>query len=423
MEYIIEESSSDQTIQKAIIKVIGVGGGGSNMIDHMLREGTFDIDIITANTDAQHLSHSLSSKKIQLGQKITKGLGAGSKPEIGAQSATESYDEIKDYLIGADLVFISAGMGGGTGTGAAPIIASAAKEIGALTIGVVTIPFYYEGKKRKKHALEGLSQLRDICDQVIVIENDKLQKIIDKTISFKESYKIIDDILYKAVHGISGIILTDGQGMNVDFADVKTIMSYQGQALMGIGHARGEDSAKEAVRNALTHPLMDDITIDSASGLLAYFQFNENYPSYALQEAFMMIHDMLEEDASDPMFGHVFDNSLEEDEVKVTIVATGIGGDGILKENKPIMQTTAPTSSQATSTNQIKKPTISVNLTSSKNRQNRPLVKSESLEQKTQAKVQNINYRAPAPKHPDEDEEDYPSYWKKQAKMATSIIK
>jgi cell division protein FtsZ len=413
MEFIIEEADNSAVTQKAIIKVIGVGGGGSNMIDHMLREGTFDIEIFVANTDAQHLNHSLAKNKIQLGQKITKGLGAGSKPEIGAQSATESYDEIKDALDGADLVFISAGMGGGTGTGAAPILAQAAKEIGALTIGVVTIPFQYEGKKRKKHAIEGLAQLQDICDQVIVIENDKLQKILDKTISFKESYKIIDDILYKAVHGISGIILTDGQGMNVDFADVKTIMGYQGQALMGIGYAKGDDSAKEAIRNALTHPLMDDITIDSASGLLAYFQFNENYPSYALQEAFMMIHDMLEEDASDPMFGHIYDNSLDEDEVKVTIVATGIGGHEAQKqEDIPATKTAVGNSAKAEA------PKVSINVSKPTIKTSSPkIAQAQQTKPQSQAKPQNINYRTPIPKQPDEDEEDYPAYWKRNSRV------
>jgi cell division protein FtsZ len=423
MEFIIEETHDDAVAQKAVIKVIGVGGGGSNMIDHMLREGTFDIDIYVANTDAQHLNHSLAKNKIQLGQKITKGLGAGSKPEVGAQSAGESYDDIKEALDGADLVFISAGMGGGTGTGAAPIIAQAAKEIGALTIGVVTIPFYYEGKKRKKHAVTGLEQLQEICDQVIVIENDKLQAILDKTISFKESYKIIDDILYKAVHGISGIILTDGHGTNVDFADVKTIMSYQGQALMGIGHAKGEDSAKEAVLNALTHPLMDDITIDSANGLLAYFQFNENYPSYALQEAFMMIHDMLEEDASDPMFGHVFDNTLDEDEVKVTIVATGIGGDGVARDAAPSAMVepapTAPTASHSPATSANQK--VSIKVAQPNVRRAQPKAQAPQPAQEVapqpQAKPQNINYRTPVPKQPDEDEEDYPAYWRRNSEV------
>jgi len=401
MEYIIEEIKNVNDNQRAVIKVIGVGGGGTNMIDHMLREGTFDIDIHVANTDAQHLDHSLAQKKIQLGQKLTRGLGAGSKPDVGKEAAIESYEEIKEALSGANLIFISAGMGGGTGTGAAPIIAQAAKEVGALTIGVVTVPFNYEGKKRKRKAEDGLSELQAICDQVIVIENEKLNQIIDKNVGFRESYKVIDDILYKAVHGVSGIILTDGQGMNVDFADVNTIMSYQGQALMGIGYAKGDDSAREAVRNALTHPLMDSITIDDAKGFLAYFQFNEDYSSMQMQEAFGMIADILDDDASDPIYGYTYDNSLATDEVRVTIVATGIGDSENLEQVQQNMQQQyAPPTQQS-------QPQVSINV-------QQPIVKKSTPQSNNKPnQVSQASYAAPTSQRGDEDELDYPSFWKK----------
>ena len=389
MDYIIEEMNNPSENQKAVIKVIGVGGGGTNMIDHMLREGTFDIDIYVANTDAQHLAHSLATHKIQLGQKLTHGLGAGSNPDIGANAAQESYDDVKNALAGAHLIFIAAGMGGGTGTGAAPVIAQAAKELEALTIGVVTMPFPHEGKKRRRKAEEGLRALEEICDQVIVIENQKLAQLLDRTVGFRDSYKKVDDILYKAVHGVSGIILTDGLGINVDFADVKTIMNYQGQALMGIGEAKGEDAARTSVLNALSHPLMDDITIDDAKGFLAYFQFHENYPSYEMHEAFGMIADYLDEDASDPIFGHTFDNSLEVDEVKVTIVATGIGEDTTANQYVPqeaqIYQTQERTPYQ---------PSFNSKPSST-----------------TQADPQ--SYRTPMVQNSDDDELDYPSFWKR----------
>lgn len=385
MDYIIEEMNNPSDNQKAIIKVIGVGGGGTNMIDHMLREGTFDIDIYVANTDAQHLSHSLATHKLQLGQKLTHGLGAGSKPDIGMNAAQESYEDVKKALSGAHLIFIAAGMGGGTGTGAAPVIAQAAKELDALTIGVVTMPFPHEGKKRRQKAEDGLASLQEICDQVIVIENQKLAQLIDKTVGFRDSYKKVDDILYKAVHGVSGIILTDGLGINVDFADVKTIMNYQGQALMGIGEAKGDDAARTAVLNALSHPLMDDITIDDAKGFLAYFQFHENYPSYEMHEAFGMIADYLDDDASDPIFGHTFDNSLDIDEVKVTIVATGIGESEVkVRYEAPVVQPIV----------EERQPTY---------KPTRVSPQSESAQ----------NYRTPMAQNSDDDELDYPSFWKR----------
>ena len=228
----------------AKIAVIGVGGGGCNMINHMINEGSHKIDLIAANTDLQVLHISKAPKKIQLGLKLTKGLGAGMKPEVGRDSAVESYEEIKATLKGADIIFIAAGLGGGTGTGAAAIIAKAAKEIGALTVSVVTKPFTWEGKKRAGLANLGLEELKKVSDSIIIVPNDRLLEIIDENVGMKDAFKIIDNILYQAVNGMSEVILNPGNSdINTDFADVKTIMQHKGMALMGIGRAKGENAA------------------------------------------------------------------------------------------------------------------------------------------------------------------------------------
>ena len=231
----------------ATIKVIGVGGAGGNMLNHMIEQKLAGIELICANTDAQALRTNKAPIKVQLGKELTKGLGAGMKPEIGRQAAEESYEELKRVLEGADLVFISAGMGGGTGTGAAPVIAKIAKEIGALTIGVVTKPFRREGARRIKIAEEGFNQLKEECDSIVTILNQKLLLIINRNAGKKESYRMVDNVLYQAVSGITNMIVSHGENdVNVDFEDLKTVMSYRGMALMGIGHKTGEHSAHEA---------------------------------------------------------------------------------------------------------------------------------------------------------------------------------
>ena len=307
----------------AQIKVIGVGGGGTNMINHMIREGISGIDMIVANTDAQSLDSSLANKKIQLGLKKTKGLGAGMKPEIGAKAAEESFDEIKNALEGADMVFIASGMGGGTGTGAAPVVAKAAKETGALTISIVTRPFFFEGKKRDKLALAGIEELKEVSDTMVVIQNDKLLEIVEKNLGYKESFKLVDNVLAQAVGGMSSVVLSCSESdINADFADVKTIMSHKGLAILSIGEAVGDDAAVEAVKNAIESPLLDNQTIDGAMGVLIHFNINPNFPLVQIQNAMQIIYEKADEDA-DIIFSTTSSDKLAENEVKITIVATG----------------------------------------------------------------------------------------------------
>ncbi|WP_457592228.1 cell division protein FtsZ, partial [Hydrogenimonas sp.] len=319
-KFSIEESP---TISGAKIKAIGVGGGGGNMINHMINQGIEGIDLIVANTDVQALETSKAPYKIQIGEKLTKGLGAGMKPEVGQQSAIESFDAIKEVLNGADIVFVSSGLGGGTGTGAAPIIAQAAKEVGALTVSVVTKPFRFEGRKRLKLAESGLEELKKESDSIIVIPNEKLLSIIDKNLGIKESFKMVDNILSRAVSGISNVILSKGEhDINLDFADVNTVMSHRGLALMGVGEANGPSSAYEAVKNAIESPLLDNMSINGAMGVLVHFHIHPDYPLLEISEAMGIVEDNADEDAH-VIFGTTTDETLSPDEVKITIVATG----------------------------------------------------------------------------------------------------
>ncbi|WP_457596503.1 cell division protein FtsZ [Hydrogenimonas sp.] len=318
--FTIEESP---TISGAKIKAIGVGGGGGNMINHMLSQGIEGIDLIVANTDAQALETSNAAFKIQLGEKLTRGLGAGMKPEIGQEAAQESYEAIKEVLDGADIVFVSSGLGGGTGTGAAPIIAQAAKEVGALTVSVVTKPFRFEGRKRMRLAEQGLEALKKESDSIIVIPNEKLLSIVDKNLGIKESFKMVDNILARAVSGISNVILSRGEhDINLDFADVRTVMSHQGLALMGVGEATGPSAAYEAIRDAIESPLLDNMDIKGAMGVLVHFHIHPDYPIMEISEAMGIVEDYADEDAH-VIFGTTTDESVPVDEVKITIVATG----------------------------------------------------------------------------------------------------
>jgi cell division protein FtsZ len=307
----------------AKIAVIGVGGGGCNMINHMINEGSHKIDLIAANTDLQVLHISKAPKKIQLGLKLTKGLGAGMKPEIGRDSAVESYEEIKGSLKGADIVFIAAGLGGGTGTGAAAIIAKAAKEIGALTVSVVTKPFTWEGKKRAGLANLGLEELKKVSDSIIIVPNDRLLEIIDENVGMKDAFKIIDNILYQAVNGMSEVILNPGNSdINTDFADVKTIMQHKGMALMGIGRAKGENAAQRALEDAIDSPLLDKVSLNGAKGILIHFNIHPQVSLFAINDVMGTINERMDSNA-EIIFGTTSDSTLEKDEVKITIVATG----------------------------------------------------------------------------------------------------
>ncbi|HIP47114.1 MAG TPA: cell division protein FtsZ [Campylobacterales bacterium] len=307
----------------AKIKAIGVGGGGGNMINHMIQEGIHTIDLIVANTDAQALESSLAPYKMQLGVNTARGLGAGMIPEKGREAALESFDDIKEILEGSDIVFISAGLGGGTGTGAAPIIAQAAKEIGALTVSIVTSPFKFEGRKRTKLAREGLEELKRESDSIIVVPNEKLLSIVEKNLGIKESFRMVDDILAQAVGGISKVILSHGDNdINLDFADVKTVMSHRGLALMGAGYAVGANAAYDAAKAAIESPLLDNISIDGAMGVLVHFDIHPDYPIMEIGEAMNIVEESADEDAA-VIFGTTTNANMEIDEVRITIVATG----------------------------------------------------------------------------------------------------
>ncbi len=324
-------------ITGANIKAVGVGGGGGNMIAHMIEENIDGIELIVANTDSQALSSSKAHVKIQLGEKLTRGLGAGMQPGIGKEAALESYDTIKEKLDGADIVFISAGMGGGTGTGAAPIIAQAAKEVGALTISVVTKPFKFEGRKRARLAEEGINELKKESDSIVVIPNDKLLSIVDRKLGIRNSFKIVDDVLSRAVGGISGVILSYGENdINLDFADVKTVMSHRGLALMGVGEAIGENSAYEAIKSAIESPLLDNISINGAMGVLVHFTIHPDYPLIDIGEAMDVVFESADEDAH-VIFGTTTNENMAPDQVKITLIATGFEHQE--ENNEPIKMT------------------------------------------------------------------------------------
>ena len=316
----IEEST---TLTGARIVAVGVGGGGGNMIGYMLKEQIPGIELIIANTDAQVLEQGSAATKVQLGAKLTKGLGAGMKPEIGKESALESYEDLARVLSGADIVFVAAGLGGGTGTGAAPIIAKCAKEVGALTIAVVTKPFSFEGKKRLKLAEDGLQELKNESDCIVVIPNDKLLSIIDPKLGIKESFKIVDSVLARAVSGTSGVILSSGDNdINLDFADLQTVMSHRGLALMGVGEYKGDNAAYEAIKNAIESPLLDNMSVNGALGVLVHFSMHPEFPFMELSAAMDVVHNSVDESA-DVIFGTTTDESLPKDFIRITLVATG----------------------------------------------------------------------------------------------------
>jgi cell division protein FtsZ len=315
----------------ARIKVIGVGGGGGNAVNTMISYSLGGVDFIIANTDAQALGVSSSPNKIQMGMQITKGLGAGSNPEIGKKSALESRDQIQQYLEGADMIFITAGLGGGTGTGAAPVIAEIARESGALTVAVVTKPFQFEGKKRNTQAEDGIEQLRDVVDTLIVVPNQRLLSLGGRNLSLLEAFKKADDILYQAVKGISDLIITPGL-INLDFADVKNIMSSMGMALMGTGMASGENRAVEAAQRAISSPLLEDNTIQGARGILLNITGGSDLSLYEVNEASSLIQAEAHEDAN-IIFGTVIDETMG-DEIRITVIATGFD-DGMKKKQVP----------------------------------------------------------------------------------------
>jgi len=304
----------------ARIKVVGVGGGGGNAVNHMIEARIEGIEFLVANTDLQALKKSHAPIKLQMGAKLTKGLGAGANPEIGRDAALEDTEKIIEALEGADMVFVTVGMGGGTGTGAAPIIASLASELGALTVAVVTKPFPFEGRHRMKQAEIGLQELRSVVDTLITIPNERLKQTVDRSMTLADSFRMADDVLRQAVQGISDLITVPGF-INVDFADVKSIMRGMGIALMGTGHAVGETRALESTQKAISSPLLEEASIDGAKGVLVNITGGPDLTLFEVDEAMQIIHNAADPDAN-IIFGTVTDERLQN-EMKITVIATG----------------------------------------------------------------------------------------------------
>ncbi|MCK9538772.1 cell division protein FtsZ [Dokdonella sp.] len=305
----------------AVIKVIGIGGGGGNAVGHMLQAGVAGVDFICANTDAQALKSSGAKTALQLGGNVTKGLGAGANPEVGRQAALEDRERIVELLQGADMAFITAGMGGGTGTGAAPVVAQLAKEMGVLTVAVVTKPFPFEGRRRMQVALKGIEDLGQYCDSLITVPNEKLLTVLGRDVTLLSAFKSANDVLLGAVQGIADLITRPGQ-INVDFADVRTVMSEMGMAMMGSGSAKGDDRAVAAAEAAINNPLLDDVNLAGACGILVNVTAGNNLTMREFAEIGQVVHEFASEDAT-VVIGTALDPDLK-DEVRVTVVATGL---------------------------------------------------------------------------------------------------
>ncbi|MDA0820804.1 MAG: cell division protein FtsZ [Proteobacteria bacterium] len=324
----------DAYSQNAVIKVIGVGGGGGNAVQHMLGAAIEGVDFVCANTDAQALKNSSAKTALQLGSDITKGLGAGANPEIGRQAALEDRDRISDVLEGSDMVFITAGMGGGTGTGAAPVVAQIAKEMGILTVAVVTKPFSFEGRKRTETANDGIRELSQFVDSLITIPNEKLLSVLGRDISLLDAFKAANDVLLGAVQGIAELITCPGL-INVDFADVRTVMSEMGMAMMGSGSGRGADRARDAAEAAISSPLLEDINLAGAKGILVNITSGLDLTMGEFEEVGNTVKSFASDNAT-VVVGTVIDQNME-DKIRVTVVATGIGSssDTRMKEEVP----------------------------------------------------------------------------------------
>jgi cell division protein FtsZ len=321
----------------ARIKVVGVGGGGSNAVNRMVQAGFDGVEFVVANTDLQALRANAATVKLQIGSKLTKGLGAGADPNVGRQAALEDTEKIIQALDGADMIFVTTGLGGGTGTGAAPVIASLASELGALTVAVVTKPFKFEGRKRQIQAEQGLEALRDCVDTIITIPNERLLTIIDRTTSMTDAFMTADDVLRQAIQGISDLILVPGL-INLDFADVKTIMSGMGLAMMGTGIAEGSDRAMEAARRAISSPLLEGASVNGARGVIINVTGGPDLSLVEVSEASCIVQEAADEDAN-IIFGAVIDPSLKG-KVKITVIATGFAASAIAQPVAPSAQTT-----------------------------------------------------------------------------------
>jgi cell division protein FtsZ len=311
----------NETKLQAVIKVVGVGGGGGNALNTMIASGLAGVEFVAANTDAQDLQNSLAPVRVQLGNEVTRGLGCGANPDKGRDAALEARDRLRELLIGADMVFVTAGLGGGTGTGAAPIVAEVAREVGALTVAVVTKPFLFEGRVRQRHAERGLDELHRVVDTLITIPNQRLLAVAGKNTKMKDAFRLADDVLLGAVRGISDLITGHGL-INLDFNDVRAIMNEMGMALMGSGASKGEARATDAARAAISNPLLEDLSMEGARGVLINFTGGPDMTLHEVEEAAKLIQESSHEDAN-IIFGAVIDEAMEG-EVRVTVIATGL---------------------------------------------------------------------------------------------------
>jgi cell division protein FtsZ len=325
----------DSSQLQARIKVVGVGGGGGNALNTMIRSGLGGVDFVAANTDAQALGFNMAAVKVQLGAEVTRGLGCGANPDRGRASALEARDRLREILEGADMVFVTAGMGGGTGTGSAPIVAEVAREIGALTVAVVTKPFPFEGRVRAKHADRGIDELHQVVDTLITIPNQRLLSLAGKTTSMQDAFHLADDVLLNAVRGISDLITVHGL-INLDFADVRTVMNESGVAMMGTGMGTGDTRAMDAAGAAISSPLLEDLTIDGARGVLINITGSDDMTLFEVNEASMLIQEAAHEDAN-IIFGAVVDENMREGEVRVTVIATGLD-DGHVRSGRDFFE-------------------------------------------------------------------------------------
>ncbi len=366
----------------AVIKVIGVGGGGNNAVNRMIEHGVQGVDFIAVNTDSQALNLSKAEVRLQIGAKLTRGLGAGANPEVGKKAAEESREQLEEVLRGADMVFVTAGMGGGTGTGAAPVIAQIARELGALTVGVVTRPFTFEGRKRQTQAIGGIGGMKEAVDTLIVIPNDKLLQIVDKSTPMLEAFREADNVLRQGVQGISDLIATPGL-INLDFADVKTIMSNKGSALMGIGIATGENRASEAAKKAISSPLLES-SIDGAKGVLMNITGGSNLSLFEVQEAADIVASASDEEVN-MIFGSVINENLK-DEIIVTVIATGFTEEALQQQRHTV------------------KPSLNIN------RQSAPQQQAPIREQRQEMHVQQEQPRQNQQQHAQDDMLEVPAF-------------
>lgn len=394
----------DQNKQAAKIRVVGVGGAGCNAVNTMIMAKLERVDFIAANTDVQALAANKAPVRLQIGQTLTKGLGAGANPEMGREAALESRDQIASMLEGADMVFVTAGMGGGTGTGAAPIIADIAKSLGCLTVGVVTKPFLFEGNKRRKQAEQGLVELKAAVDTLITIPNQRLLTLSNAPMPLLETFKRADEVLLNAVQGISDLIQYHGY-INVDFADVKTIMSDKGLALMGTGHSSGDKRALNAMQQAISSPLLEDISIDGATGLLINITGGRDMTLQEVNEALTLVHDAADPDA-EIIFGSLIDDNIQ-DEVKITIIATGfVSRDAKVRQAAPVVQVPVVTRPSPVSLNVAREEVASL-VPAKAGVRSMPSVESRSLSGRT-AVVKDAALPL------DEDQFDIPTFLRRQ---------